>query len=151
MSFFDKIGGKLSETGSDIGKIVSETTQRAKESSRAVSLKKQIREEEGKINQMCLYIMRLYLRDAKEEEFPYPDMLRMVRESEQKIANYYQEIEILQMERPTMASQGNLGNMGQQPEEAAQEKETGEMAVCPACGAALSGGAFCGQCGTRIK
>ena len=49
---------------------------------------------------MCLYIMRLYLRDAKEETFPYPDMLKLVRQSEQKISDYYREIEILDMQRP---------------------------------------------------
>lgn len=144
MTFFDKLGERLSETGSDIGRIVSDTTQRAKESSRAISLKKQIREEEEKINQTILYIMRLYLRDAKEEEFPYPDMLRLVRESEQKVANYYHQIELLQMERPVM-----------QPQEQSElSQDAGEKAqqVCPTCGQPVSeSNIFCNNCGTKLK
>ena len=97
MSFFNKLGEKISETGNDLGKIVSDTTQRAKESSRAVSLKKQIREEESKIMSCVLYHVP-YPRDAKEETFPYPDMLKLVRQSEQKISDYYREIEILDMQ-----------------------------------------------------
>ena len=144
MSFFDKLGERLWETGSDIGRIVSDTTQRAKESSRAVSLKKQIRDEEEKINQMCLYIMRLYLRDAKEEEFPYPDMLRLVRESEQRIANYYHEIEILQMERPVMQPQGQ--------ENPGQDCQEGTQKACPACGCPVSDSSvFCANCGAKLQ
>ena len=133
MSFFNKLGEKISETGNDLGKIVSDTTQRAKESSRAVSLKKQIREEESKINEMCLYIMRLYLLDAKEETFPYPDMLKLVRQSEQKISDYYREIEILDMQRLV-------------PE----QRE--EPVICPSCGTeSKDGGTFCAQCGNKIR
>ena len=133
MSFFNKLGEKISETGNDLGKIVSDTTQRAKESSRAVSLKKQIREEESKINEMCLYIMRLYLRDAKEETFPYPDMLKLVLQSEQKTSDYYREIEILDMQRPV-------------PE----QRE--EPVICPSCGTeSKDGGTFCAQCGNKIR
>lgn len=152
MSFFDRLGERLSETGSDIGKIVSDTTQRAKESSRTVSLKKQIREEEEKINQTILYIMRLYLRDAREEEFPYPDMLRLVRESEQKVANYYHEIELLQMERPVMQPQGREN---QSPKEQPEMFGTCQDEVtnhCPACGYPVSeGSVFCANCGTKLS
>lgn len=155
MSFFDRLGERLSETGSDIGKIVSDTTQRAKESSRAVSLKKQIREEEDKINQTILYIMRLYLRDAREEEFLYPDMLRLVRESEQKVANYYHEIELLQMERPMMQPQGQEMGQPQPPQEQSEMSQVPQEelpANCPTCGYPVSeGSVFCANCGTKLR
>ena len=69
----------------------------------------------------------------KKKHFLYPDMLKLVRQSEQKISDYYREIEILDMQRPV-------------PE----QRE--EPVICPLrYRVEEDGGTFCAQCGNKIR
>lgn len=116
MGFFDDLSKKVSDMG-------QKTLQKTREVSDTVKLNSQISDEEKRINNTYCEIGKLYFQkhpnDAEEE---FLDMFQVVRDAEQKIKEYQEQIQNIKgVER------------------------------CPQCGAEVPrGNAFCSCCGAKI-
>ena len=163
MGFLEDLGKKVADAG-------QKTVQKTKDMSDVARLDLLAKKEENKLNQVYGRIGKLYADmhgDDFEEEFA--GMINEVKEAEQNIRNYRQQIEEVKNGRNDEESGDvdgrkcpNCGahvcegscfctSCGQpipQPEEASGAEEE---AYCSNCGAKLAADAvFCEECGTKV-
>lgn len=127
MGFLEGLGKKVADAG-------QKTMQKTKEMSDVARLELLAKKEENKLNQVYGRIGKLYAdmhADDCEEDFA--GMISAVREAEQNIRNYRQQIEEVKGARN------------------AEESRKPNAGKCPGCGADIPEGVcFCTSCGKPI-
>lgn len=164
MGFFEDIGKKVADAG-------QKTVQKTKEMSDVIRLESLVTKEENKLNQIYSQIGKMYVDlhgDDFEEEFA--GMFGEIREAEQNIQNYRQQIDEIKNSRDREEAENqasrkcpncgadipddrrfctSCGKPIPQPEESSSDGE--EKQYCTNCGAALApGSVFCANCGTKV-
>lgn len=127
MGFFEDIGKKVADAG-------QKTVQKTKEMSDVIRLESLVTKEGNKLEQIYNQIGKLYVElHADSFEDAFAEMFGEIREAEQNIQNYRQQIDEIKNSRNR------------------EEDETAAFGKCPNCGAAVpEGGLFCTSCGKPI-
>ena len=165
MGFFEDIGKKVADVG-------QKTVQKTKEMSDILRLESLVTKEENKLEQIYSQIGKMYVElhtDSFEDAFA--GMFGEIREAEQNIQNYRQQIDEIKnsrnREEDEAAASGKCRNCGaavpdgslfctscgkpiQQLEPSSTD--TAEKQFCAVCGAELASDAiFCEKCGTKVS
>ncbi len=149
MAFFDEIGKKISQAGQT-------AVQKTKEMTDIARINSAIADEEKRINNNYFQIGKLYVaKHSTDFEEDFSGMITAVKESEEKIQNYRQQIQdakgVVRCEKcgaevsVGMAFCSSCGNaMPKQPTKTMDENST----KCLSCGAIVSKNMrFCTSCG----
>lgn len=150
MAFFDDLGKKISQAGQTVAQKTKDVTEVAR-------LNGAIIDEEKKINGNYAEIGKLFVKKcADTEDGEFVTLLKLIKESEEKIASYRQQVQdikgIVKCEKcgaevaSGMAFCSSCGNA--MPVKKANESKV----VCNSCGAELDSGAkFCVSCGAKVE
>lgn len=153
MGFFDDISKKVSDVG-------QKTLQKTREVSDTVKLNSQISDEEKRINNTYCEIGKLYFqKHADDAEDAFMEMFQVVRDAEQKINEYREQIQNIKgVQRcPQCGAEVPRGNAYcsycgakiEQPQNAQPQNET--ILKCANCGNEIKPGMkFCTACGTPV-
>ncbi len=163
-SFFDNLGGKLS----DFGKSVSEKVNTASDASRLNSL---IRDEEKQMESLFTQMGKMFYEKLKTQEYPEPEfseLFRTIQTCEKSIADHKlevmrvkglcncencgAEIEINARFCPKCGAVNKALEQLEETQKAAAAAADAAVKICPNCGAKLAPNAlFCAACGSRVE
>jgi len=163
MGFLEDIGKKVADAG-------QKTVQKTKDMSDVIRLEASVTKEENKLGQIYSQIGKLYVElHADSFEDAFTGMFGEIREAEQNIQNYRQQIDEIKnsrnREEDEAAASGKCPNCGAAVPDGSlfctscgkpipkleTSLDTAEKRFCAACGAELASDAiFCEKCGTKV-
>ena len=158
MAFFDEIGKKITKTGQDV-------MQKTKDTAETLRLGGLVSDEEKRINAWMTQLGNAYFTlHASDPEPQLEALIASIRESQEKIAEYNEQIKKLkgvavcpQCGREVAHGATFCSSCGASLQQSAQEQPASEQTqqsaepICPKCGAKLPpDAAFCTVCGNKL-
>ena len=154
MSFFDKIGEKISQTSQS-------AAQKTRNTAETIRLKGLVSEEKKRINSAQLEIGKIYYEAYYESaQPPFQEFVNSIKESEVKIEAYTEQIKQLKGvlkcvscggENPHDAPFCSSCGIAIETENTVISAENSSKSQCRSCGNQLAENvAFCTSCGTKV-